>query len=234
MKVIHASPNGSCLFISLRLGLEYTAVLKLRDSGQPISSTCLNGFDRRIVESAENLRTLIVKWYDTGLEKEMSGYGCYVEAADSRKFVRGDLLAMEMVNTGHDVAEEGPERLAEMTAYLRTMKMPRTWGGAPEFTAFAFMSKLRVEVYQPITRLYSLEESRERVKKARADPLTAESPLAAGLLCINTIEPPDCMGKVQLLYNGSTHYDLLLEDSVAEVLEKAWPAARIVPFQMHV
>jgi hypothetical protein len=141
MKIIKAQGNGSCLFISLRLGLELLKILEVQKPG------VLNGSDNRIIKSAEELRAIIVQWYSNGLKKNISLFGRYSESND-RAWTREDILANELHNfSNKDVAEEGPERLKSVLQYLDKMKIPGTWGGTPEYTAFAFIAKCNICVY---------------------------------------------------------------------------------------
>jgi hypothetical protein len=117
---------------------------------------------------------------------------------------------MEMVQRGRDVPEEGPVRHQLALEYLEKMKRRGTWGSTPEYTAFAFMSKLKVEVYQP-QQLQSLE--------------TPEEFKQQGLNLINTVEPSLCLGTVRLLFTGTCHYDLLLTDEEYVSLKNIVPSA---------
>lgn len=204
MKVIKAEGNGSCLFISLRLALECVTVLKKARDGETVPSAVIDGSDERVLKSADSMRTLIVKWYHSGLDRDVPGLGSYVQATESssgRTWRRGDILAMEMVRAAKDVPEEGLERIAAMLKYLDIMKLRSTWGGTPEYTAFAILSKLTVEVYQPASH--------------------------GGLMLVDKATPENSMGLIKLLFNGHSHYDLLLSDADATDLLNAWPCAKI-------
>lgn len=203
MRVIKASGNGSCLFISLRLALEYLKVLKISAEAQSLRSAILDGHDPKVLASAEGLRELVVLWYRNYLDTVVPGFGQYTqstETAKGREWLRGDILAIEMVRSNHDVPEDGPARHAAMLKYLERMSRRGEWGSTPEYTAFAFMAKLTVEVYQ-------------------ASP--------DGLAMINTVKPEASLGTIKLLYSGRCHYDLLLDDSTADAVLQAWPSAKI-------
>lgn len=203
MKVIKAEGNGSCLFISLRLALECTTILKKARDGEPVPTAVVDGSDERVLRSAESMRALIVKWYHGGLDRDVPGLGSYVQATSTssgRTWRRGDILAMEMVRSAKDVPEEGLERIAAMLKYLDYMKLRSTWGGTPEYTAFAILSKLTVEVYQPGT---------------------------SGLVLVDKATPESSLGLIKLLFNGHNHYDLLLDDADATDLLNAWPCSKI-------
>ena len=150
MRVLKVKPNGSCLFIALRLGLECSKLLKEKIQGVGL----LDGFDNRVVDSAERLRMMIVDWYTNGLSKTIPGFESNGESTPGKAgtvetaWTRCDLIAMESSNlTSQDIPSPGPERLALALRYLDHMRKLRTWGGAPEYTAFSYMSKLNVEIY---------------------------------------------------------------------------------------
>jgi hypothetical protein len=88
-----------------------------------------------------------------------------------------------------------------MLQYLKLMAIPGQWGSTPEYTAFAFMAKLNVQVFQPRAG------SRE-------------------LLKVNVVDVPDSKGTIKLLYTGSNHYDLLLSDDECTTLRRAWPRSK--------
>lgn len=199
MKIVKAAGNGSCLFISLRLGLELRHVIKLIDDGRPPNTCNLNGCSREVLESAEHLRSMMIKWYDTGLFKEMKSLGLYTE--NGRFWMRGDLLALEMVRRGADVPECGAERTAKMLQYIEDMRKAGTWGSTPEYTAFAMMSKLHVQVYQP---------------------------QEGSLVLVNEVAPAEASrGVVKLLYTNGTHYDLLVDDIDCEKLTEGASASML-------
>lgn len=203
MPIVRAEGNGSCLYISLRLALEVATVLKRAADGVRIDHAVVDGRDERVIRSSTNMRALIVKWYANGLDKVVPGFGSYRQGSDTcaeRPWLRGDLLAMEMVRAGHDVPEEGLERTRAMFKYLETMSLEGTWGGTPEYTAFALISKLKVEVFQP-----------------------GEN----GLKLVDSVSPEAPMGLVKLLFNGSNHYDLFLDDATSNALLEAWPLSKI-------
>lgn len=205
MYVIKAEGNGSCLFISMRLALEYLKVLKIARESQSVATAILDGRDSKVCASAEGLRELVVLWYKDHLNATVPGFGQYTQSTDTstgREWMRGDILAIEMVRANHDVPESGPQRSLAMSRYLERMSRRGEWGSTPEYTAFAFMAKLTVEVYQ-------LDQS-------------------GALSIINTVVPNLSLGTIKLLYSGRCHYDLLLDDYTAAEIYKAWPTAKIV------
>jgi hypothetical protein len=205
MYIIKAEGNGSCLFISMRLALEYLKVLKIAKESQSVANAILDGRDPKVCASAEGLRELVVLWYKEHLDVVVPGFGQYTQSTDTakgREWVRGDILAIEMVRSNHDVPETGPERSAAMTKYLERMSRRGEWGSTPEYTAFAFMAKLTVEAYQ--------------------------LDLSGKLSVVDTVKPHLSLGTVKLLYSGRCHYDLLLDDDTAAEIYKAWPTAKMV------
>lgn len=201
MKVIKAAGNGSCLFISLRLGLELRHVIRLINEGHTPTSCNLKGSCTEVMQSAEELRKMIMTWYDTGLFKDMPSLGTYTE--NGRLWVRGDILALEMVRRGSDVPESGAARTAAMLKYIEDMRIEGTWGSTPEYTAFAMMSKLHVQVYQF-----------QQGTLARVNEVGPAGPI---------------QGIVKLLYTGGTHYDLLVDDCDSVLIEANEKLASLVP-----
>jgi hypothetical protein len=195
MRIIKAAGNGRCLFISLRLALECFTLIEIKAKGDPVPTHCINGHAECVVSSAETLCGMICDWYEKGLSKEVAGFGSYITSG--RQWTRRDILAIEMVQKGRDVPEEGSEREQAALGYIKRMRQRGSWGSTPEYTAFAFMSKLRVEVYQPA----------ESFSKETPDEFAAK-----GLTLINAVQPIEPKGTVRLLFNGSNHYDLLLSD----------------------
>lgn len=141
MKLLEAAGNGSCLFISMRLGIELLKILELEKPG------VLNGRDGRILKSSEDLREIIVSWYYNGLEKTVDSFGSYTEAS-AAMWTREDIIANELHNlSSKDVPEKGPERRKAVLSYLDIMKKTGTWGGTPEYTALALIAKCNITVY---------------------------------------------------------------------------------------
>lgn len=189
---IRTKPNGSCLFIALRLGLEVDHLMRLAKASQQCRG-CLDGFADEVAASAEELRRMIIQWYRKGITKAVPALGHYTQAVDgveARPWLRGDILALEMVHNGADVPEEGDGRTECVLRYLRRMAGQGIWGSTPEYTAFAMMSSLAVHVYQPCDE---------------------------GLTQINTVAPLEPQGTVSLLFVHN-HYDLLVPKATAEAL----------------
>lgn len=222
MKFVRAAGNGSCLFVALRLGLECTAVNALAERSMPVRSACLDGFDARILSSSEDLRGMLLKWY--AVDKPVPSLGNFVEATTGSEAVqatetspavaavaptaatlwsRWDIIITELSRTGKFTSTLSREQMVQR--YLRTMSTPGIWGSTPEYMAFAFMSKLNVEVYQP------KRGSRE-------------------LMCVNIATVPEPKGTVKLLFNGANHYDLLLDDDVALRMAGLIPGACILDY----
>jgi hypothetical protein len=190
MKVLHVKGNGSCLYISLRLGLEYKKILKTYEENGTVFGN-LNGFDSRVCESAEKLRDIICQWYSAYLQKELPAFGKLNEGSD-KIWTRGDLLLCEAHNIFDklEVPEDALGRTQVMLRYLKYVSVQRTWGGQAEYVAFAFLAKLNVEVYDRSGKL------------------------------LNNINPPNSVGTVKILFTGSSHYDLLIDDEDAVTLNR--------------
>jgi hypothetical protein len=189
MKIIRSRGNGSCLFISLRLALEYKKILETYEKTGTVFGL-LDGHDHRVAESAEKLRDLIVKWYESYLTKELPTFGNLNEGT-SKPWVRGDILVHEAHNVfdGLDVPEEGEGRIKVMRKYLQHVSTHRTWGGQAEYIAFAFISKLNIEVY---------DEKQ----------------------CVDRVNVINSIGTAKLYFSNKCHYDLLIDDDDAEKLKK--------------
>jgi len=202
MKVVRALGNGSCLFISLRLALEYYHIIKAKKDNASFEcitvpeeeckvQSVITGSDPKIVKSAEDLRQLIVRWYETKLGQEMPDLGTYVERG--RIMTRGDLIALEMASAhGEEIPDaiDSSVRQAAMRTYLERIRRG-SWGSTPEYTAFAFMSCSLVEVYQVTNGVLKI---------------------------INSVGPKTYKQTVKVLYSGRCHYDLLMDNEDFTIL----------------
>jgi len=128
--------------------MELDYVVKKIDSSEPLDHFILDGFSPLMLKASFKVRSKIVDWYSKKLDVEVKQLGNYKEGADGRKFVRGDLLALEQVRRGRDIPESGPERKNEILSYLLDMTKPGTWGGCPEYTAAAIMTSKTIRVWQ--------------------------------------------------------------------------------------
>lgn len=187
--VIRAAPNGSCLFISLRLALEYHSVIQKAEGGNPVSKFLLDGRHPRALKFAEDLRAVLLKWYETGLDKRVDCFGEY--EAGGRPWTRADIIANEIHELGAaDVAQQGPARIQAAKDYIAKLKVPGAWGGVPEYTAFALMANVEVQVW---------------------GWTFADGKCTLATNALGTVKPPNPEAVVKLLYNGSNHYDLLID-----------------------
>ena len=216
-KMVRAAGNGSCLFISLRLGLEMLTLLKMKDEGQKIEHGIIDGHNSAVLESAENLRNdIIIQWFQNGLDKTVPSFGV-IDFKSQKLWTRGDIIVMETANlTERDAPEEPEKRLELQKAYLKHMYAEkvyrpggrvdyktRNWGGQAEYTAFALISKVTVEVWH-MTR--------------------------KGLVKHNEIVPPGSTGTFKILFSGKNHYDLLLSNEEASKIKTIVPEAKISSF----
>jgi len=158
----------------------------------------VHGFHPLILNSAEQLRKIICNWYEFHLFKEIPELGAYVHNGPT--WTRGDILAMEMVSKSKDVpelsrssnecstkeAEIAQQRIKCMQQYIATMRNASVWGSTPEYTAFAFMAKCAVKVWQ------------------QTGPHKT-------LFLINEVQSKTFTECVHLLFSGNNHYDLLVE-----------------------
>jgi hypothetical protein len=147
--------QGACGFISLRTALELHRVLDNIERGQK-TPFVMNGYDADMMLEAFKLRTSVVGFYLSDLQAEVPQLGDYTFGG--RMWRRIDLLALEMVKSGKDVPEEGPEREKLALQYLKAMSMPGAWMSTPEYTATALMAKKKVVVYQNGAEINSVNE----------------------------------------------------------------------------
>lgn len=226
MRIIKAAANGSCLFISLRIGLEVLKLLSLNltHATEPINCI-LDGENPKVLQSAEDLRNkIIIKWFENGIDKEIPGFGFFDESA-KRPWTRGDLLTMEAANIKElsgrsgDIPESAEDCRALQKKYLKYLasdnKFRKNWGGTAEYTAFALIAKITVEVWVA-TDLTVVEDS--------TNPRTRPSEYKKH----SQIVPENTTGTIKLLFNGQNHYDLLLENNEAEYLLSFTRKAKIV------
>jgi hypothetical protein len=215
-KLVRSAGNGSCLFISLRLGLELLTLIKMNDSGQSIQHGIIDGHHSAVLESAECLRNdVIIQWFQNGLSKTVPSFGVF-DVKSQKPWTRGDIIIMETANLIEGDAPDDPaKRLELQQSYLKHMRSEkisfngrtdyrkRNWGGQAEYTAFALIAKVTVEVWH--------------FKK--------------GLLVKhNEIASPESTGTFKILFNGSNHYDLLLSNEEAAKIHAIVPEARISSF----
>lgn len=215
-KLVRAAGNGSCLFISLRLGLELLTLIKMSDAGQRIEHGIIDGHNPAVLESAESLRNdVILQWFKNGLEKIVPSFGVF-DVKSQKPWTRGDIIVMEAANLIEGDTPEDPDKRLELQhSYLKHMQSEkisfqgrndyrrRNWGGQAEYTAFALIAKLTVEVWH----------------------------LKKGLLIKhNEIVSPESTGTFKILFVGNNHYDLLLSNEEAAKIKAILPEARISSF----
>jgi hypothetical protein len=141
--------DGGCMFTSARLGWELIAVLQSIEKEEEITNFILDGNNEVAIRGGFLVRQRICEWYKSGLAKSVPSMGKYTEKDGGRDWCRGDLLAMEMVQREKEVPEEGVERTKAQIKYLLHMMLPKTWGGTPEYFAFAQIFKLKIVIYVP-------------------------------------------------------------------------------------
>jgi len=141
--------DGGCMFTSVRLGWELISVLETIKKGETLEHFILDGHNVLAIRGGFLVRQRICEWYKSGLTKSVPSMGKYTEADGGRDWMRGDLLAMEMVQRETDVPEEGKYRTKAQLKYLLQMMLPKTWGGTPEYFAFAHIFKIKIVIYVP-------------------------------------------------------------------------------------
>jgi hypothetical protein len=128
--------------------MELSYILKKIDAGEPPEEIVLDGHDRDMLKAAHTTRLKIVDWYRKRLNYPVPQLGNYIEGPDARPWVRGDLLAAEMVRHGKDVPESGIGRENIILRYLLNMSERSTWGSTPEYFAAACMTGKKIHVRQ--------------------------------------------------------------------------------------
>lgn len=123
-------------------------MIKKIDADDAPEEIVLDGFDRDMLKAAQHTRLKIVEWYRKRLDQPVPQLGNYIEGPNARPWVRGDLLAAEMVRQSKDVPEQGPERENVILRYLLEMSEPKTWGSTPEYFAAACMTGKTIHVRQ--------------------------------------------------------------------------------------
>lgn len=180
--------DGGCFFTSARLGWELLAILDSISQKIDVNDFVLDGNDALAMKGGFLIRQTICNWYSKNLHKPVESLGKYTEGEKGRSWERGDLLAMEMVQRETDVPEEGNERTKAQLQYLMTMMLPKTWGGTPEYFAFAHIFKVKIVIYVP-------------GNPTRKELLIRDSVIPSETLC----------GTINFLFLPSQrHYELLL------------------------
>lgn len=128
--------------------MELSYIIKKIEAGDPPEEIVLDGHDRDMLKAAHTTRLKIVEWYRKRLNHPVPQLGNYIEGPNARPWVRGDLLAAEMVRNGKDVPESGPERENVILRYLLNMSERSTWGSTPEYFAAACMTGKKIHVRQ--------------------------------------------------------------------------------------
>ena len=128
--------------------MELSYILKKIEAGEPPEEIVLDGYDRDMLTAAHTTRLKIVEWYRKRLNHPVPQLGNYIEGPNARPWVRGDLLAAEMVRHCKDVPENGPGRENVILRYLLHMSERSTWGSTPEYFAAACMTGKTINVRQ--------------------------------------------------------------------------------------
>ena len=169
--------DGGCMFTSARLGWELIAVLQSIEKNEEINNFILDGNNQVAIRGGFLVRQRICEWYKSGLTKSVPSMGKYTETEGGRDWCRGDLLAMEMVQRETEVPEEGVERTKAQIKYLLHMMLPKTWGGTPEYFAFAQIFKLKIVIYVP-----GFPDRSKLVMRDCIEPGTVSCPIPINLL----------------------------------------------------
>jgi hypothetical protein len=198
--------DGGCMFTSARLGWELIAVMQSIEKNEEINNFILDGNNQVAIRGGFLVRQRICEWYKSGLTKSVPSMGKYTETEGGRDWCRGDLLAMEMVQRETEVPEEGVERTKAQIKYLLHMMLPKTWGGTPEYFAFAQIFKLRIVIYVP-----GFPDRSKLVMRDCIEPGTVSCPIPINLLFLPS----------------QRHYELLLSREQYESIVSKVGAVRV-------
>ena len=194
------------MFTSARLGWELIAVMQSIEKNEEINNFILDGNNQVAIRGGFLVRQRICEWYKSGLTKSVPSMGKYTETEGGRDWCRGDLLAMEMVQRETEVPEEGVERTKAQIKYLLHMMLPKTWGGTPEYFAFAQIFKLRIVIYVP-----GFPDRSKLVMRDCIEPGTVSCPIPINLLFLPS----------------QRHYELLLSREQYESIVSKVGAVRV-------
>jgi len=189
--------DGGCMFTSARLGWELIAVMQSIEKNEEINNFILDGNNQVAIRGGFLVRQRICEWYKSGLTKSVPSMGKYTETEGGRDWCRGDLLAMEMVQRETEVPEEGVERTKAQIKYLLHMMLPKTWGGTPEYFAFAQIFKLKIVIYVP-----GFPDRSKLVMRDCIEPGTVSCPIPINLLFLPS----------------QRHYELLLSKEQYDII----------------
>ena len=198
--------DGGCMFTSARLGWELIAVLQSIEKEEEINNFILDGNNEVAIRGGFLVRQRICEWYKSGLAKSVPSMGKYTEKDGGRDWCRGDLLAMEMVQRENEVPEEGVERTKAQIKYLLHMMLPKTWGGTPEYFAFAQIFKLKIVIYVP-----GFPDRSKLVMRDCIEPGNVSCPIPINLLFLP----------------NQRHYELLLSRQQYDIIVSKVGASRV-------
>lgn len=202
---IPVAGNGSCLFTSLRICMELNYLLSKIDSGEPPDHFVLDGHHDNMLKASFNMRLKIVDWFRKRLDQSVPQLGNYIEGPLARPYVRGDLLALEMVRSGKDVPENGAERESIILKYLVDMSAPDRWGSTPEYTAAACMTGKTINIWQ---RNSTCELS---IINSVNGSLPMPSSVVSAISC-----EPELIRKEQITLSSDSDSDLHMEEFKAD------------------
>lgn len=231
-RLLQVAGNGSCLFLSMRLGYETLGILKLLETGAhtPAHAALIEhnffGHGRNIQQEANALRALVCRWYDA---RKLDLPVLYdQEAPLSRRAV----LTAELMRTSAP-DESTPDTISDHDAVLYTAEMskPNKWGSMPEIIAFAMMAFCEVLVWQQ-TEVAGPKEAPNGQNGANGTPNgVPNGPNGPPLAIVDRVAHKDAKTKwgapnghhtVNLLFSGN-HYDLLLDEAVYTKLVAVYP-----------
>jgi hypothetical protein len=232
--------NGSCLFISIRVAMELSYILKQIAIGDPKSEILIDGNHPDMLKAAENVRQKIVNWYRKKLNAPVPILGNFLEGPQARLWTRGDIIAMEIAKKSSTLSkisekeetekeETKLERENAILEYLLNMSQKSTWGSNPEFIAAACMTKRTVKIFQK-SSAHELKEI--TTVKGEGDLSENQKVAVAGVSTGMGDDDEDDTKEEDSSYNlyfdpNRKHYEVLVTHRQYKILKKAYGSMAI-------
>jgi hypothetical protein len=227
--------NGSCLFISIRVAMELSYILKQIAIGDPKSEILIDGNHPDMLRAAENVRQKIVGWYRKKLDAPVPILGNFIEGPHARLWTRGDIIAMEIAKKSTlkpiekellldvDKEETKLERENAILEYLLNMSQKFTWGSNPEFIAAACMTKRTVKIFQK-----SLGHGLKEITTIKGEGELASTlpPMMVGEEDEDETKEEDSSYNLYFDPNRK-HYEVLVTQRQYKILKKVYGGAAI-------
>lgn len=145
---IETKGDGNCLFTAMRCAMEVDYVVKKLEKKEEVVQIILDATTETMVRAGLRLRLKVIDWYKNGLDTDIVDLGWYNQG-DKRIWKRKDLLVLEMIRKGKDICENNDEERNRIAlSYLLEMSKPGVWGSTPEYSAIAFMLRVKICIWQ--------------------------------------------------------------------------------------